>query len=75
MKAKATKYRNLKAEMARNNITVIELAEAMGCTRQTLYAKLRGAVDWNLSDMHLIKCYLMDKGGRYVGLDYLFDEN
>lgn len=48
-------YENVKAEMARKNMTIIDLAEATGIKYQTLLDKMRGKTPIKLSEAVRIK--------------------
>lgn len=48
-------YENVKAEMARKNMTIIDLAEVTGIRYQTLTEKLRGKTPIKLSEAVRIK--------------------
>lgn len=73
------KYKNLAAEMARYNLEPMDLAKAMHYTRQTVYCKLRGEVDFTLENMlaiqSLLDGYAKKNGGKPYTLDYLFDDD
>ena len=61
---------NLKAEMAKFNIGITALSEAIGITRQTLYNKISGKTDWHLKDM--VKIYQFFNQYENIELDLLF---
>ncbi len=71
----AIKYPNLRAEMARQGVSVSDLAEYMGMTHQNLYNKLSGRVVFTEKDIKAIQKYLSDKEGVTYTLDYLFENN
>ena len=51
-------YSNLKAEMARRDITMTKLAVAMGVQLQTISKKINGDVDFTLGEAYTIKEFL-----------------
>lgn len=48
-------YPNLRAEMARKNISTVELAEKSGIATTTMYDKLNGKSKITLDDAYAIK--------------------
>ena len=58
---------NLKAEMARNNMTIKNLAEKTGISYESLKNKMSGQTEFKRSEMILIKKEFPD-----CSLDYLF---
>lgn len=70
-------YENLKAEMARNNLTGVKMSNILNITQQSFYSKINGATDFRLNEMVAIQNYLKsnnkDKAEAYT-LDYLFRE-
>lgn len=64
-------FPNLKAEMARRNIKVTDLASSIGVTPKTVYNRLSGRTEFTLSEMLTIKRrYFPD-----LTLDYLFNKD
>lgn len=63
-------YPNLKAEMARRNITVQELSHRTGIPYTTLYPKLRGERPIKISDAEKIR----EAVGADLVLDVLFSK-
>ena len=61
---------NLKAEMAKFNIGITALSEAIGITRQCLYNKISGKTDWRLTEM--VKIYQFFNQYENIELDLLF---
>lgn len=69
-------YKNLAAEMARNGVTADDIAGVLHCSRNNVYQKLRGNVQFNLKDMHEIQGFMNSKAGAGgFSLDYLFNED
>lgn len=70
-------YDNLKAEMARNNLTGVKMSDILHITHQSFYKKIHGETDFKLNEMVAIQNYLKsnnkDKAEAYT-LDYLFKE-
>ena len=48
-------YPNLIGGLARNSITKVEVASALGISTRTLYSKLVGETDFTLSEANLIQ--------------------
>ena len=67
-------YRNLLAEMARQGMTVRELADRLGVGYGSLYKKLRGTYQLTLSDAKKINAILQEKDDTLT-LDILFRDN
>lgn len=63
-------YPNVRAEMARKNLTILALSEKTGIRYQTLTAKLKGDSELTLSDCRKIKSALETE----LPLEMLFDE-
>lgn len=70
---KKSKYPNILAELSRNGLTIGELADYLGQTRQNVYKKLNGQITINLKDMQKIQNFFESYGGTFT-LDYLFTE-
>ena len=62
-------YPNLRAELARRNMSVAELADAMGCVPSAVYKKLNGETDFKLREAKAVKEAL----GYWGSLDELFE--
>ena len=71
--SKLVLYPNLVAELARHGITITNLAERLGMSRNNLYNKLYGVTNFTLKDLIAIQEVLksVDSSGDY-SLDYLF---
>lgn len=63
---------NLRAEMAKFNITFTKLAEVAGICRQSLYTKIEGKKDWNLKEM--VKIYQYINTFENIDFDLLFTD-
>ena len=64
-------FENLKAEMARKDITIKKISTELGFVYETLRNKFSGKTDWLRSEMLLIKStYFPEKS-----LEYLFEKN
>ena len=63
-------YPNLRAEMARKNVSVADMAELCECSTQSIYRKLNGVGDFRVWQAKRV-CGLFP----YVGFSYLFDED
>ena len=62
-------YKNVKAEMSRNDITLEDLAEALGKTVSTVSQKLNGKYPITLNEAKIIKKRL----GVDIPLEELFE--
>lgn len=67
MKTKSI-YRNLVAEMARKGVTTQDLADAMGCVRETVSRKITGKTKITLEEAFLIRDTLFPN----LGIEMLF---
>lgn len=65
-------FPNLRAELARLNISKIGLARMTGISVTSVYSKFNGSTDWTLEDMDAIKNVLEKECGQELSLDYLF---
>jgi hypothetical protein len=65
-------YPNIHAELARNGLTVAMLADYLGMTRQNLYYKFSGKIDFSFRDMEAVQDFFKLKTGDSFSLDYLF---
>lgn len=66
-------FENLKAEMARNNLSIMDLSrdEELGLSYETLRNKFLGKTEWNKREMFLLKKkYFKDKS-----IEYLFEQS
>lgn len=68
-------FGNLRAEMARNKITGVDMANVLHISHQSFYGKMSGDTDFTLSQMMMIQLHLQTvnpvESERYT-LDYLF---
>ena len=62
-------YPNIKAEMARRNITMKKLAEDLGMRLATLSDKMNGKYEFNLDEINRIKTAI----GVDMSIDELFE--
>lgn len=60
--------RNLKAEMARYNVSVRDMQAALGLSEKSVRKKINGEVDFTVSEIFKIKRAFFPK----CSLDYLF---
>lgn len=65
-------YNNLSAEMIRSNISITELTEDIGITRQSFNNKKKDISKWTINDMVKIQKYINLKQNANYTLDYLF---
>lgn len=63
-------YPNIKAELARKNMTVSDLSDKTGINLSTLYGKLRGSYQVTVSEAISIKTAL----GVDIPLEVLFEK-
>lgn len=64
-------YPNLRAEMARKGIGIQEMANMIGCTRDTMSSKLSGKTKISFEEASKIeRCFF-----NGTGVDYLFKTN
>lgn len=68
-------YLNLAAELLKNRHTIGDLAEYIGKSMPTLYAKVKGKSEFTLSEMEKIQAFFKEKDGKPFTLDYLFKKN
>ena len=68
-------YRNLSAELSRANISITELANDMGITRQAFINKKKDTSKWKLNEMIKIQNYINSKLNTNYTLDYLFKKD
>lgn len=66
------KFKNFDAELARNGLSVGDVAAYMDRTKQTVYAKLNGSVSVTFEDMKIMQKFFSEKTGGSFTLDYLF---
>lgn len=67
-----TTFPNLLAELARLNITKIELGKRAGICVSSIYAKFNGEHDWTLREMQSVRDVLSEGSDEELTLDYLF---
>lgn len=72
MRKKTLLYPNIRAELARNGLTVSMLADYTGMTSQNVYNKLNGKTAITEKDMKDLQEFFKAKGGGTFTLDYLF---
>lgn len=65
-------YNNLNAELSRGNISLNEIAENTGITRQAFNNKRNDTTKWKLNEMVKIQEYINSKLNTNYTLDYLF---
>ena len=65
-------FPNLEAELARINMSKVELAKSIGMAITTIYGKFKGDSKWTLKDMERIRDVLQNVSGEELSLDYLF---
>lgn len=65
-------YNNLNAELSRGSISLNEIAEDIGITRQSFINKKKGIRNWKLNEMTKIQTYINSKLDTNYTLDYLF---
>ncbi len=65
-------YNNLSAEISRANISITELVEDIGITRQAFNNKRKNITKWKLNEMLKIQAYINSKLDTNYSLDYLF---
>lgn len=68
-------YNNLNAELSRGNISLNEIAEDIGITRQAFINKKKGKNNWKLNEMVSIQEYINSKLNTNYTLDYLFQKD
>lgn len=61
MKRNRVMYENVRVEMARNNLTILDIAQRVGMNRETLSRKLSGRSPLNLNSLFGI-VYPVNKG-------------
>ena len=62
-------FKNIRAEMARRNLSGADMARELGINESTWRAKMRGAYPFNVNELRAIKRVL---GGSY---EYLLDDS
>ena len=63
-------YPNIKAEMARKGMTIVDLSNATGIRYQTLVAKLHGDYSFTVTEAMLVKNAI----GVEIPLEILFEK-
>lgn len=71
---KNSKFKNISIEMLRADISMNDLADKMGITRQMLYMKLNGSANILYKDIKAIQKILQELNNRKYTIDYLFEE-
>ena len=69
-----SKFKNISIEMLKANISVNDLADKTGITRQALYQKLNGSANILYKDIRAIQQILQELNNDKYTLDYLFTE-
>lgn len=69
---KKGKYLNLEAEIARAKINRRQLADEVGISQSSFYAKLKGRADFRLEECYKLTYILAKKNKKKLSLDYLF---
>lgn len=60
-------FPNLRAEMARNNVTIEDLRRTMKCSEKTVRNKLSGITTFSCDDAFIIRdTFFPDKGIEYL---------
>lgn len=62
-------YPNIKAEMARRSMTIVDLAKELGLSENTMCRKLNGGTDFWLSEVMAMRRVFN------CSLDYLFSDH
>ena len=68
--AKSPKFPNLASEMARAGYGAKEIASALGCSRYSVYSRLRGEAQTSVAEAAKVRDELFPG----MTIDYLFDE-
>lgn len=68
-------YKNLNAEISRADISIVELCEDIGITRQAFINKRKDKNEWKLNEMIKIQDYINTKLNTNYSLDYLFQRD
>lgn len=68
-------FKNLKAELARYGITILDLAELLEVSRGTAFGKMSGRTEWKLSEIEKVLAILYHKSGKTYSVEYLFEVN
>lgn len=66
MKHSKIMFENLRAEMARKNITITEIAKTIGVNRDTLGKKFSGKSSLNLDEAFLIQKKFFPRDGSTI---------
>ena len=74
MKKRNIKFKNIQIELFKANISINDLADKMGITRQALYKKLNGSSNILYKDIKAIQQILQELNNTKYTLDYLFEE-
>ena len=73
MKAKETKFKNLRKEFRKLGMSVDEVAEATNFPRCILYNRLSGKTKWTLDDILTIQQFVNKEANANYSIDYLFE--
>lgn len=65
-------FRNLKAELVRNNISNIDIAKTLGITPGTASLKINGKAKISLTEAFAIQKLVYEKSGNKMTIEYLF---
>lgn len=65
-------YKNLRAELVRNNITNIDVAKTLGITPGTVSLKLNGKAHISMKQAFAIQDLIYEKSGNKIPLENLF---
>ena len=66
------RYNNLLAEIKRANLSIKQVADAMGISVSVYYSRLSGFTKFRLTEMTAIQDLLERSTGQRLSLDYLF---
>lgn len=66
------RYNNLLAEIKRANLSIKEVASAMGISVSAFYSRLNGVTKFRLTDMKIIQDLIEKTTDQRLSLDYLF---
>lgn len=61
-------FRNLNAELSRNNLKPKDLAEKLNVSERTVHNKLKGKTEFTLSEINIVSNLFPN-----VSIDYLFE--
>lgn len=66
------KFKNLRAELARNQISIAEVCRVLGVSRGTVFGKFAGRTDWRLTEVKQIVELIHERSGKRYSVEYLF---